>query len=76
MNIEHKHKPRLELIEITEYQVYGSGDWRAGITCRDEDGDRWVLRATGDSITDVARESQRRFEDSENWDSYGFMASQ
>lgn len=69
-------KPRLELIEITEKLVYGSGDWRAGVTCRDEEGEQWVLQASGRSIVDVAQKAQKYFEDRENWDMYGFMVQE
>lgn len=66
-------KTRLELIEITEASVYGSNDWRAGITCIDEDGNHWALTVSGSSITDVAVKAQSVFEDRNNWDMYGFL---
>lgn len=66
------HKRIVEKITITEALVYGSGDWRAEIECRDEDGDRWYMRCSGTSPADVAEKIHSIFL-GEDWEMWGFV---
>lgn len=54
-------------------QQKDSSDWRSFCLCLDCDEQMWELRGYGDNPESAAANAWERFNDFENWDSFGYF---